>query len=99
VDSGKTGPDAEAARRNSFVFAFRRRAAHALAVPQELADNGLMAGDAGMRTLHKERRTQARAVALRAPEIEDADKVSLTKPATSGRRSTEKCQLQADAKS
>jgi hypothetical protein len=52
------GPDAEAARRNSFVFAFRRRAAHALAVPLELADNGSMAGDAGMGTLHNERRTR-----------------------------------------
>jgi hypothetical protein len=51
------GPDAEAARRKSFGFAFRRRAAHALAVPPELAENGLMAGDAGMRTLHNERRT------------------------------------------
>jgi hypothetical protein len=49
--------------------------------------------------LHNERRTQARAVALRAFETEDADKVSLTKPATFGRRSTEKSQLQADAKS
>jgi hypothetical protein len=98
VDVEKRGPDAEAAWRNSFVLAFRRRA-HAPAVPLELADNGFMAGDAGMRTLHNERRTQARAVALRAFETEDADKVSLTKPATFGRRSTEKSQLQADAKS
>jgi len=63
VDSGKVGPDAEAARRNSFVFAFRRRAAHALAAPPELADNGLVAGDPGMSTLHNERRT------LKAPPL------------------------------
>jgi hypothetical protein len=75
VDRGKGGSDAEPAR-HSFALAFRRSNAHTAAA-LELADNVGATGDAGMRTLHNERRTLAGAVALeRALEVEGADKVS-----------------------